>query len=72
MGKALTSELHRFALKVSQAGSLSLEAESGTHDDLVIALALAVFEAPRSACVFSVDLGQDERTVDFPMWQRWP
>ena len=70
-GKALTNELHRFALKVSQAGSLSLEAESGAHDDLVIALALAVFEAPRFVGVASVDLG-DERFVDFPIWQRWP
>jgi hypothetical protein len=68
-GKALTSELHRFQLKVSQAGSLQLEAEKSFHDDLVIALALAVFEAPRFVGVASVDLWGDERES---MWRPWP
>jgi hypothetical protein len=68
-GKALTTELHRFQVTVSKAGSLSLEAESGTRDDLVTALALSIFEAPRVCGVVSVDLWGDERES---MWRPWP
>ena len=66
-GKQLTSELHRFQLKVSQSGSLQLEAERNTHDDLVIALALAVFRKPRTICLESIDLWPD---IEVPMWER--
>jgi len=69
MGKKLTSELHRFQLKVSQSGSLQLEAEKSSHDDLVIALALAVFSPPRTFCLAAVDLWPTERE---PMWKPWP
>lgn len=67
MGKTLTTELHRFQLKVSQAGSLQLEAEQSFHDDLVIALALAVFDAPRACEVACIDLVEDAQ-----LWRPWP
>ena len=66
-GKHLTSELHSFQLKVSQSGALQLEAEKSFHDDLVIALALAVFTQPMSTEVWAVDLGGQD-----PEWQPWP
>jgi hypothetical protein len=44
LGKKLTNELHRFQVKATNAGNATFEAERGFHDDLVIALALAVWE----------------------------
>lgn len=56
LGKKLTNELHRFQLKLSKSGLLQFEAEKSFHDDLVIALALAVFGKPRTISVGFVEL----------------
>lgn len=43
MGKKLKDELHRFLIRVNKNATAIFEAQSGFHDDLVIALALAVW-----------------------------
>jgi hypothetical protein len=68
-GNLRRTELHLFQLKVSQSGSLQREAEKSSHDDLVIALALAVFSPPRAFHLAAVDLWPTERE---PMWKPWP
>lgn len=42
---ALAEELKDFARKVSEAGRVTFTARSGKHDDLVLALAIALFTA---------------------------
>ena len=44
LGKKLKEELHRFLIRVNKNATAIFEAQSGFHDDLVIALALAVWE----------------------------
>ena len=69
LGKKLTTELHRFQLKVSQSGSLSLEAEKSTHDDLVIALALAVFKKSSDhPSITIIDMDDPGKRA----WKPWP
>ena len=50
---ALRDELKDFARKVSEAGRVTYSARSGAHDDLVLAVAIALFAAvnrPFSSC----------------------
>jgi hypothetical protein len=42
---ALTDELKDFARKVSESGRVTFNARSGSHDDLVLSLAIALFAA---------------------------
>jgi hypothetical protein len=42
---ALADELKDFARKVSESGRVSFNARSGSHDDLVLSLAIALFAA---------------------------
>lgn len=79
LGKKLTEELHRFQLKVSKAGSLQLEAEKSFHDDLVIALALAVFvKSSDHPGITIIDMPVPEASgfgsfaESNPKWSRWP
>ena len=67
-GKLLTSELHRFQVKVSQSGTLQLEAERAAHDDLVIALALAVFRQPRASGLHTIEWSD----IDREGFRPWP
>jgi hypothetical protein len=43
--EALKNELKDFARKVSESGRVTFNARSGSHDDLVLALAIALFAA---------------------------
>jgi hypothetical protein len=50
---ALRDELRDFARKVSESGRVTFNARSGAHDDLVLAVAIALFAAlnrPWSSC----------------------
>jgi hypothetical protein len=42
---ALKDELQDFARKVSESGRVTFNARSGSHDDLVLSLAIALFFA---------------------------
>lgn len=44
-GPALREELKDFARKVSESGRVTFNARSGAHDDLVLAVAIALFAA---------------------------
>ena len=66
-GKLLTSELRKFQIKVSQSGALQLEAEKSFHDDLVIALALAVFAQPSANGFEAIEWGTPDTG-----WRPWP
>lgn len=52
----LVRELKEFRAKPSPSGHMTFNAREGQHDDLVLALALAVFGALRPRPVFSIDL----------------
>ncbi len=43
--EALKNELKDFARKVSESGRVTFNARSGSHDDLVLALAITLFAA---------------------------
>lgn len=59
--KTLTQELLSFRYKITQASNLTYEAwREGAHDDLVLALSLAVWEAEKG--LFGVEV--DETLVD--------
>jgi len=68
-GKALTTKLHRFQLRVNEkSASLQFEAERGSHDDLTIALALSMFDKPMFMGVTSVAWPSSDEGP----WQPWP
>jgi len=62
----LLEELQGFRLKVNlDTAHESYEAEAGTHDDLVIAVALACWYAERDPTISRISTHQDGN----PIWQ---
>jgi len=60
---ALADELKDFARKVSESGRVTFNARSGSHDDLVLSLAIALFAAlNRNGTVYVPDLGPGKGT----------
>lgn len=57
----LMDEMEAFEYSVSDSGNVRTSAPSGTHDDCVIALSLAVWQRRRSECMPSISIG-DFRT----------
>src|SRR5262249_54878376 len=53
---ALQEELKDFARKVSEAGRVTYNARAGRHDDLVLAVAIALFIATHRSSASSSDL----------------
>jgi hypothetical protein len=53
-GPVLARELQDFRARFTEAGNATFNAREGAHDDLVLALALAVFGLPRPEPVDSV------------------
>ncbi|WDS36083.1 hypothetical protein [Pseudoxanthomonas sp.] len=47
----LTRELQEFRVKYTEAGNATFNAREGEHDDLVLALAIAVFGLSAAECV---------------------
>lgn len=52
----LTRELQEFRVKYTDAGNATFNAREGEHDDLVLALAIAVFGLSESTCATSASL----------------
>ncbi len=52
----LTRELQEFRVKYTDAGNATFNAREGEHDDLVLALAIAVFGLSESTCATAASL----------------
>lgn len=52
----LARELQDFRVRFTEAGNATFNAREGAHDDLVLALALAVFGLSRPEAVREVDV----------------
>jgi hypothetical protein len=67
--KALVSELHNFRSTFTSAGNVIFNARSGAHDDLVLALALAIFGATDRASRVSVAIDDPFTTSGAVRWK---
>lgn len=54
--KVLTRELQEFRVRYTDAGNATFNVREGEHDDLVLALAIAVFGLTQSVCARSEDV----------------
>jgi hypothetical protein len=61
----LIRELEYYEYEMTPAGAIKMNARAGYHDDLVIALALAVFSAEHSVSTLAVGVGLSKAR---PMW----
>ena len=59
----LTRELQEFRVKYTDAGNATFNAREGEHDDLVLALAIAVFGLSESECATGADLSFLQRRL---------
>ncbi len=56
LSKELLKEMRQYSISVTKTGKVSYSAPGGTHDDLVIALALANFGKRRGMCGASISV----------------